>query len=73
MSELKPCPCGRTPKELCVSDAGQGGKWANVSAMSCCGCWEVEFRTRYHGLDSGRCMEYAIEAWNEAPRGSPNE
>ena len=67
MEELKPCPCGETPKELSISDAGQGGKWANVSG-DCCGEWTIEFRTTYKALDSAECMRLAIEAWNESPR-----
>jgi len=68
---LKPCPCGKTPERLCISDAGQGGKWANVSGY-CCGEWTIEFRTSYEALDSDKCMEYAIQAWNESPRAERN-
>ena len=68
MSELKKCPCGKTPIELWITDAGQGGKWANVEG-GCCGEWMIEFRTQYNDLKSGECMKLAIEAWNDAPRG----
>jgi len=68
MSELKKCPCGETPSKLWITDAGQGGKWAHVAGM-CCNEWMIEFRTEYNGLDSDKCMELAIENWNEAKRG----
>jgi len=67
MSDLLSCPCGKTPKELFIADAGQGGKWAYVYG-DCCSVWEIEFRTEYYGLDSNECMKLAIEAWNDAPR-----
>lgn len=65
--EIKPCPCGETPKELGLNYNGQGSKWA-TAVGTCCGEWEVEFRTGYEALDSEKCMEYALEAWNRAPR-----
>ena len=67
MEELKPCPCGQTPKVLGVCDNGQGNRWA-VVVGDCCGSWEVEFRTRNHALDSAECYAIACEAWNDAPR-----
>ena len=67
--EIAPCPCGMTPDKLCITGAGQGGKWANVGGKGCCGEWEIEFRTDYYALDSDECMNNAIQAWNEAPRG----
>ena len=70
--ELKPCPCGETPKDLCVTDAEQGGKWAIVSGL-CCGDWEIEFCTDYYAIDSDEYKALGIEAWNEAKRASGNE
>lgn len=67
LNDLLSCPCGETPKKLIICDAGQGGKWANVTG-DCCAEWTIEFRTQYEKLDSNECMELAIEAWNEAPR-----
>ena len=64
---LKKCPCGATPKELSITDAGQGGKYAMVSS-DCCGEWEIEFRTEYNNIESDECNELAIKAWNNAPR-----
>ncbi len=64
---IKPCPCGRPIDELCISDAGQGGKWAYVTG-NCCGEWAIEFRTSYTKWNSTECMELAITAWNNAPR-----
>ncbi len=64
---IKPCPCGKTPESLHSVDNGQGMKWAQVSG-NCCGEWSIEFRTGYNRLDSRECKDYALEAWNEAPR-----
>ena len=66
--QIAPCPCGKTPEKLSITDAGQGGKWACVSGW-CCGEWEIEFRTDYQALDSEECMKNAIQAWNETERG----
>lgn len=65
--QLKACPCGKTPTVLSITDAGQGGKWANCTG-NCCGEWTIEFRTMYHSLDSTECVDLAFKAWNEAPR-----
>lgn len=67
MSELKQCPCGKTPTKLEIYDIGQGGKWA-MCYGDCCGEWHIEFRTGYFPLDSGEVQERAIDAWNGAPR-----
>lgn len=69
MNELKECPCGKTPKKLIITDAGQGGKWANVGG-DCCEYWEVEFRTEYCDMNGSACMVLAVKEWNEAKRGS---
>jgi len=65
---LKPCPCGETPKKLHISHNGQGDKWMECSG-SCCGSWLVEFKAYYHDENSEECMGLAIEEWNEAKRG----
>lgn len=70
MDELKPCPCGKTPTRLHVTDAGQGGKWAWATG-DCCGEWHLEFRTDYEPLGSDECADYAIERWNRAERAAP--
>lgn len=70
MSEqLKPCPCGDVPKKLEIYHAGHTtlDKWAWVSE-SCCGQWNIEFRTNYHSLDSSECMTCAISVWNGTKR-----
>ena len=68
MRNLKPCPCGDTPKRLILSESPSGVKWAYASG-DCCGSWEVEFRTQYNPLNSQPCKELAREAWNSNPRG----
>ncbi len=67
MDKLKPCPCGRHVSDVDITDAGQGGKWANVSG-NCCGEWTIEFRTQYLDLASPECKALGVEAWNEATR-----
>ena len=67
MSELKRCGCGKVPKELHISENGQGGKYATC-AGSCCGDWETEFRCDYAAIDSDECMAMAVDAWNALPR-----
>lgn len=67
LKDVKPCPCGQTPKELFITNVNSGTKYAYVYG-SCCSQWEVEFRTEYRDADSDECMQLAIEAWNEAPR-----
>lgn len=57
---LATCPCGKTPKELSVEDANQGGKWAFVSG-DCCGEWKIEFRTNYADLQSDECNRNGVE------------
>ena len=63
MSKLKKCPCGKRPTSLGIMD---GGKYAYVSG-DCCGEWMVEFFND-QDIRSAKCMEFAIEAWNKAPR-----
>jgi len=64
---LAQCPCGKTPTDVQICDAGQGGKWAIVKP-NCCGEWMIEFRTNYNQLESEECKKLAVEAWNSAPR-----
>lgn len=67
MPNLKPCPCGETPKSLRIAD--NGSKWAYVSG-DCCNEWNIEFRTHYHRIETNECMALAVEAWNVAGRTS---
>ena len=69
---LKPCPCGQVPEALTITDNGQGYKWASATG-TCCDEWSVEFRTQYNDYTSDACRELAIEAWNEAPRGTQGD
>ncbi len=70
--KLAACPCGKTPTDVEIYDACQGGKWANVQP-NCCGEWMIEFRTNYEPLDSAECKWLAIQAWNSAPRAANAE
>lgn len=60
---LKPCDCGKTPDKLHI--ARNGAKYAFVSG-DCCGDWTLEFETDYYSVGSSKCMELAIQCWNEA-------
>lgn len=68
MSELKPCPCGKTPTKLHITDNGQGYKWGNATP-DCCGEWGIEFRAVSYDFDSTETYQAAVKAWNHAPRG----
>lgn len=65
--ELKPCPCGKTPNRLGISDGNQGGKYHFV-AGDCCAEWMIEFRANYKPIESDECMALAVAAWNASPR-----
>ena len=67
LMRLLACPCGRPIDDLIISDAGQGGKYMNVTG-NCCGEWMIEFRTNYAKGDE--LIVLAQEAWNAAPRAS---
>ena len=64
---LKPCPCGQTPKQLFITQ-GDSLKYAYVSSY-CCGKWRIMFETNYYAFGSVFLMNLAIQAWNDAPRG----
>jgi hypothetical protein len=70
MSELKPCPCGKTPSSLLLID--NGAKWAYATG-DCCNEWHIEFRTMYNNLESDECMALAFYAWNSARRISDSQ
>ncbi|MCP4475366.1 MAG: hypothetical protein GY821_12540 [Gammaproteobacteria bacterium] len=63
---IKPCPCGETPKTLCI-EQGSSSKWGMVYG-TCCSDWNVEFRTKYFDTDTDECMKQAIKQWNLAKR-----
>ena len=69
MTQLKKCPCGKTPTRLHLYDVGQGWKWVQAYG-DCCGEWHIEFKGNYSdpSKDGGELFDLAIEAWNEAPR-----
>ncbi len=64
MTELQPCPCGKTPTELHVDSAGV--KWAFASG-NCCNEWHIEFRNQY-AQEYEQIHKLANEAWNRTPR-----
>lgn len=68
LNKLEKCPCGKVPEDLDIYVPGAGKKWAYVSP-TCCGIWEIEFKTHYLEIDGPECKELAIKTWNEADRG----
>ena len=64
-SEIKPCPCGKTPKSFNMESPPQS-KWMMCSP-SCCGEWSFEFRAQYE-TDAKALVEKAALAWNYLPR-----
>jgi hypothetical protein len=71
MSELLPCPCGKTPTALNLYAGHVAGKYACASG-NCCDEWFVEFRANYMQLAwDGALKDIATKAWNESPRAQP--
>jgi hypothetical protein len=69
--ELRPCPCGKTPEGLFITDhEGGSGKWKYVRG-NCCGAWEIEYRSGY--LKGVEDLRLAAFAWNQAPREGDEE
>ena len=68
MTELKRCPCGQVPEYLDITPSASGYKWA-VITPNCCGQWDSEIKVQGLPLDSDDVHGYAIETWNELPRG----
>lgn len=66
MSELKPCPCGKTPTDLHITD-GDTYRWKNVMG-NCCNEWVVEARVQPLIGEEKTERDACINAWNEAPR-----
>lgn len=66
MNKLKPCPCGKTPKQLCVTE-GITHRWIYVTG-DCCGEWMIEGRSNLAKVGTPECSDAAIDAWNNAPR-----
>lgn len=68
MSDIKKCPCGKTPDDLHMVE-GDTYRWARVSCNHC-GMWEIEYRRGTRGaLNSDEAIQDGINAWNSAPRG----
>lgn len=74
MNNLKPCPCGQTPTELCI-EQGSTYRWRYVSG-GCCGFWNIEVKVNYGWLyaknlganDEEEVKKICTSAWNNAPR-----
>ena len=66
-TELKPCPCGKTPASINVVGEHDKPKYAYCYG-DCCNVWEVEFRNDYAEFHSDESNSKAVDAWNAAPR-----
>jgi len=66
MSDLKPCPCGKTPTTIDLNGWYPMQKWT-VAMPDCCNEWMFEFRSGY-SKDQFEVEQWAKEAWNEMPR-----
>lgn len=71
MTELKKCPCGKTPSALHVG-GGVSSSWAWVCG-DCCYNWAIEFRTVHHDWTSNESYENAVKYWNDSPRAEENK
>lgn len=69
MTNLKPCPCGKTPEKLAIYDS-EAYRYSRAYG-TCCSEWEIEFRGDDNPLDDVRTYNLAVEAWNAAPRAVP--
>ena len=67
MTELKPCPCGKMPEKLLISE-GSTFRWRYVEGD--CGCgWMFETRINTMRKASGQeDYEECVEAWNAKDR-----
>lgn len=66
MNNLKPCPCGQTPKKLNIVRE-KYSKFIYASG-TCCGFWEIEVRVGTNE-DYDEVYRIAVAGWNAAPRG----
>lgn len=64
---LAPCPCGKTPQKLIITDSTAGFAFAYGA---CCTEWFVEFDACNTYLGTVECDQLARKAWNKAPRSS---
>jgi len=66
MPDLKPCPCGRTPKRLCVAP-GSTYRWLYVQGD--CGCgWMLKARSTGYKATEESDYEAAVKEWNDMER-----
>ena len=68
MNSLKPCPCGKVPKEMLVENYAVSGSKV-MAVASCCMRWPVPFFIGYKRVSIEQAQKMAEAAWNEAPRG----
>jgi hypothetical protein len=63
---LKPCPCGKTPTQLHITE-GSTFRWRYVSG-DCCG-WMIEARVNtMRPKSEEKDYEECAKAWNEQDR-----
>lgn len=67
-ADLKPCPCGKIPKNICIYGDAVQSKYA-FAMGDCCNEWLIEFRNNY-ATDPEDIMLNAVFGWNATPRGN---
>lgn len=67
-TQLKPCPCGKTPNELSIQE-GSTYRWRIISG-DCCGEWMIESSRIDYMADDEKVKQQCIDDWNRAERGS---
>jgi hypothetical protein len=68
-SKLKPCPCGKTPKELHMTEADTFK--SRYIGGDCCGDWDIYAKVVYSRSeedDKELIYERCVEEWNAAKR-----
>ena len=63
--KLLPCPCGQTPKSLCIAD-GSTYRWRMIDG-NCCG-WECESSRIPIDATPEEVERLCRQSWNEMPR-----
>ena len=66
MTELKKCPCGKTPNGLLIEE-GSTSRWGYAYG-DCCSEWMIEFRSVNNNPMSPESYDMAVKYWNDSPR-----
>ena len=67
MTDLKPCPCGKTPEKLEI-DGDEFWRESYVQG-DCCGEWAIQYHNHCITDKQEENVKRATKAWNSATRG----